>query len=300
MKLWACVSDVFDFKKILEDIIELGTGESNKHQNLEMLQKKLSGLLQGKRYFLVLDDMWSDKPSDWEELRSMIVITTRSSNVASLVKTLQPYDVAKLPQDECMQIFIRYAFKDKECKDPELLKIGECISANNGFSGYIAPEYASRGLYSVKIDVFGFGVLALVIISGRKNTILEEQGDTVGNLVRDAWQLWNDERLHELVDPLLRDGYEIYEMVRFVQVALLCAQEDPVDRPTMSDVIAFLNFESTSLLPDPKPPSELINRDATDFNLSTYVGQLNRTIAVTITGSAPLSTRLRIIVDPET
>lgn len=169
-----------------------------------------------------------------------------------------------------------------------------------GTSGYIAPEYASRGLYSVKIDVFGFGVLALVIISGRKNIILEEQGDTVGNLVRDAWQLWSDERLHELVDPLLRDGHEIYEMVRFVQVALLCVQEDPVDRPTMSDVIAFLNFESTSLLPDPKPPSELINRDATDFNLSAYVGQLNRTVAITITGSAPLSTRVRIIVDPET
>ena len=89
-------------------------------------------------------------------------------------------------------------------------------------------------------------------------------------------------------------------MVRFVQVALLCVQEDPVDRPTMSDVIAFLNFESTSLLPDPKPPSELINRDATDFNLSAYVGQLNRTIAITITGSAPFSTRVRIIVDPET
>lgn len=139
-----------------------------------------------------------------------------------------------------------------------------------------------------------------MIISGRKNIILEEQGDTVGNLVRDAWQLWSDERLHELVDPLLRDGHEIYEMVRFVQVALLCVQEDPVDRPTMSDVIAFLNFESTSLLPDPKPPSELINRDATDFNLSAYVGQLNRTIAITITGSAPLSTRVRIIVDPET
>jgi hypothetical protein len=41
------------------------------------------------------------------------------------------------------------------------------------FSGYMAPEYASRGLYSIKIDVFGFGVLALVIISGRKNRILE-------------------------------------------------------------------------------------------------------------------------------
>jgi hypothetical protein len=54
------------------------------------------------------------------------------------------------------------------------------------FSGYKAPEYASRGVYSVKTDVFSFGVLALVIISGLKNTILEQQGDTVGNLVRDV------------------------------------------------------------------------------------------------------------------
>ncbi|KAF8658819.1 hypothetical protein HU200_059311 [Digitaria exilis] len=169
-----------------------------------------------------------------------------------------------------------------------------------GTSGYIAPEYASRGLYSVKIDVFGFGVLSLVIISGRKNIILEEQGDTVGNLVRDAWQLWKDGRLHELADPLLGDGYEIDEMVRIIHVALLCTQEDPVDRPTMSDVIAFLNFRSTSLLPDPKPPSELINNGDVDFKLSTYIGEQNRTIDITITSSAPVSTRVRIIVEPET
>jgi len=54
------------------------------------------------------------------------------------------------------------------------------------FSGYKAPEYASRGIYSVKTDVFSFGVLALAVISGRKNIILEHQGDTVGNLVRDV------------------------------------------------------------------------------------------------------------------
>ena len=62
------------------------------------------------------------------------------------------------------------------------------------FSGYIAPEYASRGLYSLKIDVFSFGVLALVIISGRKNVILQQQGDTVGNLVRDVSEQLN--RVH--------------------------------------------------------------------------------------------------------
>ncbi|KAL6603211.1 hypothetical protein ACP70R_043572 [Stipagrostis hirtigluma subsp. patula] len=168
-----------------------------------------------------------------------------------------------------------------------------------GTSGYKAPEYASRGLYSVKTDVFSYGVLALVIISGRKNTLLEQQGDTVGNLVRDAWQLWKDGRLHELVDPLLSDRYEITEILRCAQVALLCTQEDPTDRPTMSDVVALLNLESICLLPEPKQPSELVNGGATGQKLSAYIGQSSRTIDITITSSAPVSTRVHIFVDPE-
>lgn len=50
----------------------------------------------------------------------------------------------------------------------------------------MAPEYASKGLYSLKTDVFSFGVLVLVIISGRKNDMLQHQDDTVGNLVRNV------------------------------------------------------------------------------------------------------------------
>ncbi|XP_066371622.1 putative cysteine-rich receptor-like protein kinase 20 isoform X2 [Miscanthus floridulus] len=169
-----------------------------------------------------------------------------------------------------------------------------------GTCGYKAPEYASRGIYSVKSDVFSFGVLALVVISGRKNIILEHQGDTVGNLVRDAWQLWHDGRLHELVDPILGDGFELAEVKQYAQVALLCTQEDRADRPTMSDVTALLNFESISLLLDPKQPSELNNGGATGDKLSTYVHQSSRTINITITSSAPVSTRVCIIVEPET
>ncbi|VAH14408.1 unnamed protein product [Triticum turgidum subsp. durum] len=168
-----------------------------------------------------------------------------------------------------------------------------------GTSGYKAPEYASRGVYSLKTDVFSFGILVLVIISGRKNTILDKRGDTVGDLVRDAWHMWKDQRLHELVDPLLGDGYEVAEIIKCAQVALLCAQEDPADRPAMTDVAAMLNSENISSPMEPKQPAALIHGCAGTHTTSTYVGQSSRTIDITITSSSPISTRVRIILDPE-
>ncbi|XP_047086975.1 putative cysteine-rich receptor-like protein kinase 23 [Lolium rigidum] len=169
-----------------------------------------------------------------------------------------------------------------------------------GTSGYKAPEYASQGIYSLKTDVFSFGILVLVIISGRKNTILDKRGDTLGDLVRDAWNMWKDQRLHELVDPALGNRYDIAEIMRCAQVALLCAQEDPADRPTITDVAAMLNPESMSLPMEPKQPTALSTGSAgEDAAVSTYMGQTSRTIDITITSSAPMTTRVRIILDPE-
>ncbi|XP_048537960.1 putative cysteine-rich receptor-like protein kinase 20 [Triticum urartu] len=168
-----------------------------------------------------------------------------------------------------------------------------------GTSGYKAPEYASRGVYSLKTYVFSFGVLVLVIISGRKNTILDKRGDTVGDLVRDAWRTWKDQRLHELVDPLLGERYEAAEITRCAQVALLCSQEDPADRPTMTDVAAMLNSENISSPMEPKQPAALIHGCADIDTTSTYVGRSSRTIDIMITSSAPVSTTVRIILDPE-
>uniref|UniRef100_A0A8I7BJT8 Protein kinase domain-containing protein n=1 Tax=Hordeum vulgare subsp. vulgare TaxID=112509 RepID=A0A8I7BJT8_HORVV len=165
-----------------------------------------------------------------------------------------------------------------------------------GTSGYIAPEYASRGVYSLKSDVFSFGILVLETISGQKNTVLDKRGDTVGDLVRDAWCMWKDRRVHELVDRSLGHGYDIAEVAMYAQVALLCAQEDPTDRPTMTDVAAMLSSESTRLPMEPKQPTVLSEGSAGE---GTYMSQSSRTIDITITSSATVLTRVRIIVDPE-
>ena len=46
----------------------------------------------------------------------------------------------------------------------------------NYFSGYMSPEYAMKGIVSMKVDVFSFGVLLLEIISGKKNNSFHHCG----------------------------------------------------------------------------------------------------------------------------
>ncbi|KAM3285349.1 hypothetical protein P3S67_024148 [Capsicum chacoense] len=69
-----------------------------------------------------------------------------------------------------------------------------------GTYGYMAPEYAMQGQFSVKSDVYSFGVLVLEIISGRRN-ICSRKGDTVEDLLSNAWSNWREETISNLIDP---------------------------------------------------------------------------------------------------
>ncbi|XP_039822148.1 G-type lectin S-receptor-like serine/threonine-protein kinase RKS1 [Panicum virgatum] len=122
-----------------------------------------------------------------------------------------------------------------------------------GTYGYMAPEYASEGLFSIKSDVFSFGVLILEIISGKRNSSLHQYGDFI-NLLGHAWQLWKDELWLQLVDTSLGAECHTLPMRRCINVALLCVQENAVDRPTMSEVITMLSSDNM-VLPEPKHPA---------------------------------------------
>lgn len=123
-----------------------------------------------------------------------------------------------------------------------------------GTYGYMAPEYASVGLFSIKSDVFSFGVLFLEILSGKKNSGSHHSGDFI-NLLGFAWSLWGEGRWHELIDESLVSKYHPAEneIMRCINIALLCVQENAADRPTMSDVVAMLSSKMM-VLAEPKHP----------------------------------------------
>ncbi|KAL2247563.1 UNVERIFIED_CONTAM: G-type lectin S-receptor-like serine/threonine-protein kinase [Sesamum indicum] len=125
-----------------------------------------------------------------------------------------------------------------------------------GTYGYMAPEYALYGLFSVKSDVFSFGILLLEIVSGKKNRGFDPSQNH-HNLIGYAWQLWTEGRPLELVDSSLDYRLIQPEVKRCIHVGLLCVQQNPEDRPNMSTVVLMLNGES--YLPQPKQPGLLID-----------------------------------------
>uniref|UniRef100_A0A7N2MBZ8 non-specific serine/threonine protein kinase n=1 Tax=Quercus lobata TaxID=97700 RepID=A0A7N2MBZ8_QUELO len=123
-----------------------------------------------------------------------------------------------------------------------------------GTYGYMSPEYALEGLFSIKSDVFSFGILLLEIVSGQKNTGFYPTDSC--HLLGYAWELWTNERGSDLVDPLLDDVCSMHVALRCINIALLCVQESAADRPAMSEVVTMLSNESVAL-PCPKQPGFL-------------------------------------------
>ncbi|KAE8664485.1 Cysteine-rich receptor-like protein kinase 25 [Hibiscus syriacus] len=128
-----------------------------------------------------------------------------------------------------------------------------------GTYGYMSPEYAMQGQFSGKSDVYSFGVLVIEILSGQRNSNFY-QTEGAEDLISYAWKLWKDERPQELLNPLLRDNYSRNEVVRCVQLGLLCVQGDPANRPTMATVVLMLNSYSDTLAVPAKPAFVLHSR----------------------------------------
>ncbi|CAN1124011.1 G-type lectin S-receptor-like serine/threonine-protein kinase At4g03230 [Linum perenne] len=141
---------------------------------------------------------------------------------------------------------------------------GNEVAANTnrvvGTYGYIAPEYAMDGLFSFKSDIFSFGVVLLEIIIGKRSKGFYHP-ERSSSLLGYAWNLWKEDKAMELLDKSLTKTCNIKttEVLKCINIGLLCVQEDPGDRPTVSNVVSWLGSETTSLQ-NPKHPAFVMRR----------------------------------------
>ncbi|XP_030513640.1 G-type lectin S-receptor-like serine/threonine-protein kinase At4g27290 isoform X2 [Rhodamnia argentea] len=147
-----------------------------------------------------------------------------------------------------------------------------------GTYGYMAPEYAIDGLFSVKSDVFSFGILILEIISGKRNRGLFHSNQ---NLIGHAWRLYAEGRPLDLIDPCLDRSCILSEVLRCIHLSFLCLQHHPEDRPSMASVVVMLGSESA--LPPPKQPGFLIDRNPFEGDSSSSKHELNSVNEITVT-----------------
>ncbi|PIN26897.1 Serine/threonine protein kinase [Handroanthus impetiginosus] len=153
-----------------------------------------------------------------------------------------------------------------------------------GTYGYMSPEYAIDGLFSVKSDVFSFGVLVLEIVTGKRNRGFSHKDHSL-NLLGHAWKLHKEGRSLELVDACLEDKYYSSEVMRSIQVGLLCVQQNPEDRPSMSSVVLMLGNEGE--IPQAKQPGFFTERYVVSGNNSTSTNATSSANEVTITMLEP-------------
>ncbi|XP_050259698.1 putative disease resistance protein RGA4 [Quercus robur] len=119
LKIWVCVSDVFDIKKIVEMIIGSTTGRKPENLDMDPLQNELRETLCQKKYLLILDDVWNEDSENWYNLKillmggakgSKVVITTRSNKVVEITST-SSYFLEGLSRDQSWSLLKKMAFK---------------------------------------------------------------------------------------------------------------------------------------------------------------------------------------------
>ncbi|KAL7260877.1 hypothetical protein ACSBR1_006530 [Camellia fascicularis] len=110
-------------------------------------------------------------------------------------------------------------------------------TAVRGTVGHIAPEYLSTGHSSEKIDVFGFGILLLALITGQRALALGKAANQKGAMLDWVTKILQEKKLDMLVDKDLENNYDRIELEDMVRVALLCTQYLSSHRPKISEVV---------------------------------------------------------------
>ncbi|XP_027910048.1 putative disease resistance RPP13-like protein 1 isoform X2 [Vigna unguiculata] len=130
-KAWVCVSDEFDVLKVSKAIIGAFTKVKDDSETIEMVHGKLKEKLTGRKFLLVLDDVWNEDRKDWKTLKTPLRCgakgskITRSHKVASIMQSTYIHHLKQLDEDHSWQVFAKHAFQDENSRlNYELKEIG--------------------------------------------------------------------------------------------------------------------------------------------------------------------------------
>ncbi|XP_058079924.1 putative disease resistance protein RGA3 [Magnolia sinica] len=136
LRMWVCVSDDFSVSRVTKDILESASDNKCDLQNMDQLQRHLREKLSGKKFLLVLDDVWEENPENWDRLKqllrggargSKIIVTTRSKKVASIMGTIPSLHLTTLSEADCWSLFKQRAFVHGRQEHPNLVMHGKEI-----------------------------------------------------------------------------------------------------------------------------------------------------------------------------
>uniref|UniRef100_A0A6N2KR50 Receptor-like serine/threonine-protein kinase n=1 Tax=Salix viminalis TaxID=40686 RepID=A0A6N2KR50_SALVM len=217
---------------------------------------------------------WGSRIRIIEGIAQGLLYLHRYSNLRIIHRDLKPsnilLDSEMNPQDSDFGMARIFGGSETEANTKKIV----------GTHGYMSPEYAMDGLFSIKSDVFSFGVLLLEIVSGRKSTGFYHR-DCL-NLLGQAWKSWDSRRALDMMDPVLGNPPSTSVLLRQINIGLLCVQESPADRPTMSDVFSMIVNENAPL-PAPKQPAFAMGRNMGDTSSSMSSAGLHSVNNLTVT-----------------
>ncbi|XP_002527944.2 putative disease resistance protein At3g14460 [Ricinus communis] len=137
-RAWVYVGEGFDICRITNSILVAVDGQMSEIDDLSLLQGRLEDCLVGKRFLIVLDDVWSEDDLKWSRFReslkagakgSRIILTTRSKRVSEIVSTAPSYYLHMLSSEDCWSLFAKHAFGDESPSSrPDLVAVGKEIA----------------------------------------------------------------------------------------------------------------------------------------------------------------------------
>ncbi|KAJ4968531.1 hypothetical protein NE237_015232 [Protea cynaroides] len=139
LRMWVYVSQEFEVERLVKKIIESAGATCDASDNLGAIARTLKEALMGKRFLLVLDDVWSEDHfvDKWDPLKepfksgivgSKVIVTTRNNEIARFMATNYTHHLGILSEQESWSLFCRRAFnKGGPQETPILVKIGKTI-----------------------------------------------------------------------------------------------------------------------------------------------------------------------------